>query len=178
MKRREGRDTTSIFCMMRLLLALTLLGSRAAATQSQKASDALPVGGTLTWNVLVYGGDHGSSFRFAGRAMARIGNGWYLGFGVGSWALFSGDLVAGGPSLVTTQSEAVVYQAFAQLYVWKQLVFTRAGVGLGQTRTLVPAGTVGLGTVGLAEILDWRPALSAGVGIDCRGPGFLDKWAA
>lgn len=165
-KRRQRTDTTSGSWPIRLLLALTLLGSRAAAMQGQEADDALPVGGTLTWNVLVYGGEHGSGFRFAGRAMARIGDDWHVGFGVGSWAVFSGALVAAGPSLVTTQSEAVVYQAFGQLNVWKQLVFTRAGVGIGQTRTLVPAGTVGLGTVGLAELLHWRPALSAGVGID------------
>lgn len=142
-------------------LAAVALLSGAAAAQA-----TLPVGGTMAWNLIAYDGHldggQGAATRFSGRLTVPLHPRVALGAGVGSWARNS--LLEGyDPDALTSRQEALVYQAFAQLYPLAGApVFARIGVGVADSESFTPAG----GFIDYAR--SRHPALALGAGWDLR----------
>jgi hypothetical protein len=160
--------------------AWTLLLATCAATvlpaQSPGGDRDLPVAGSLLYNVLFLSHPPGlertgANGRFAGRFAIRAGQGTYVGVGVGSWAQASLDSCLEPFECGTFAdhwSEAVVYQAYVQHIPTRAVpAWLRVGVGVANTWTLLPEGSV----IGAAE--RWRAALTAGAGADVRIRGHV-----
>lgn len=140
----------------------------AGSSRAQTVSDPLPVGGSLVYHLLLFNRVSGTSnrgigLRFAGRLAIPVGPKTQVGWGGGSWVRISvGD--CGLPDCdgyVTSQSEAFVYQLYVQQYVLSKGVFVRGGVGVAETRTLVPENRA------FIAVTDrWRGAITTGAGID------------
>lgn len=127
--------------------------------------------GSFVYNALIYntveeGGARGGALRFAGRIAGRVSRDTYVGFAAGSWVretIPSCDVYPDCHELIAAHSEAVVYQGYVQHYVTRRVLFFRGGVGLANTTTLLPQSFPFF-----EASRQWRPAVSAGAGIDLR----------
>jgi len=145
-----------------------LVCARLGAAQSSPAP--LAVGGTLGYNLLrfnrtAYAEGRAWSGRFAGRLAITVRRDLALGFGVGSWAReTAAPCLATGecPQGLSDLGQAIITQAYAQYYPAARAGFVRGGIGLANTRTLLPDDEQ------MRRISRWRAALTCGGGADLR----------
>ena len=154
-----------IWWVMTAVLGSVLLTDPA---QAQTVGEPLPIGGSLIYHLLVFNrvtgtSNRGIGLRFAGRLAVPVGEKTSVGFGGGSWVRVSiGECgLSDCDGYITSQSEAFVYQLYVQQYVSRRRLFVRGGVGLAETRTLLPTNAAFI-----AVIDRWRGAFTAGGGID------------
>jgi hypothetical protein len=175
-----GRTTTltpSMHCHRSALIwVFTAWAGPQAMAQSPSPERALPVAGTLIYNLLLLSGppdSHagGVGARFGGRLAVRVALRTYVGMGVGSWVQAQTGRCAAPVECGTFAdywSEAIVYQVYAQHTPSMEFpAWVRLGAGIANTSTLAPGG-------GVIEVADrWRAAVSGGVGADLPVSGHL-----
>ena len=176
-----GGRTTTLTSLMHwhrraLICVFAAWASSQAMAQSPSPERALPVAGTLIYNLLFLSGppdSHGGGVgaRFGGRLAVRVAPRTYVGMGVGSWAQAQTGRCAAPVDCGTFAdywSEAIVYQVYAQHSPSTEFpAWVRLGAGIANTSTLAPAGSV-------IDVADrWRVAVTGGVGTDLPVSGHL-----